>query len=722
MPKTSTTPRIGPTVATHTRHHANVWPGEPYPLGATWDGIGVNFALYSDHAEAVELLFFDHADDPEPAYATFLPERTGPVWHGYFPSRRPGQLYAYRVHGPYAPELGHRFNPHKVVLDPYARAIGRRARWDPSLFGHVRGDSSAADTTSNAAHAPLGMVIEDAFEWNSDRSPKVPWEDTIIYETHLRGISMRHPEVPPSLRGSYLGLASEPVIGHLTSLGVTAVQLLPVHASFTEPHLRDKGLVNYWGYNPLSYFAPEPRYAAFGAGEAVREFKMMVRALHAAGLEVIVDVVYNHTCEGNHLGPHLSWKGIDNRSYYKLQPKKLDRYMDYSGTGNTLDAGNPYVLQLITDSLRYWVSEMRVDGFRFDLASALARELYEVDMLSAFFKVIQQDPILSRVKLIAEPWDVGPGGYQVGNFPWHWCEWNGQYRDSLRAYWNGHGVNPGEIATRTSGSADLYATSGRKPYHSINFITAHDGYTLQDLVSYERKHNQANGENNRDGHDHNLSTNSGVEGPSTDGEVIGRRETLKRSLLASLFLSQGIPMLLGGDELSRTQAGNNNAYCQDNEISWYDWNLNERDERFLMFVKNLIAFRKAHPIFRRRSFLTGEMHASGCRDVSWWHPSGREMTQTDWNAPGTSSFAMLLCGSAFDEMDARGRAREDDTFLVLFHGAKPEPFVLPPPPDADRWRRLWSSTVSRSPEGPSVEPGTTVALEPDALSVLVGLR
>ena len=711
-----------PTTAAASLERQDVWPGEPSPLGATWDGIGVNFALYSDHADAAELLFFDHPEDPEPAHAVFLPERTGPVWHGYFPSRRPGQLYGYRIHGPYAPEEGHRFNPRKVLLDPYARALGRTARWHPSLFGHPQGEPDAADLTPNTPHAPLGMVIDNAFEWKGDRPPHVAWEDTIIYETHVRGITMRHPDVPEALRGSYLGLACEPVIEHLTSLGVTTVQLLPVHASFTEPHLQERGLVNYWGYNPLSYFVPEPRYASFGIHGAVREFKMMVRALHAAGLEVIVDVVYNHTCEGNHLGPMLSWKGIDNRGYYKLQPKRLDRYMDYTGTGNTLDAGNPYVLQLITDSLRYWVTEMRVDGFRFDLASSLAREPYEVDMLSAFFKVIQQDPVLSRVKLIAEPWDVGPGGYQVGNFPWQWCEWNGQYRDAVRAYWSGHEANVGEVATRTAGSADLYATNGRRPYHSINFITAHDGFTLQDLVSFERKHNQANGEQNRDGHDHNLSTNCGTEGPTTDPAVIRRRETLKRSLLASLFLSQGIPMLLGGDELSRSQSGNNNAYCQDNEISWYDWQLGERDERFLAYVRNLIAFRKAHPIFRRRSFLTGQVDASGCRDVSWWHPHGREMTQEDWNAPDGVGFGMLLCGSAFHELDARGRPRSDDTFLVLFHGARPDRFVLPEPPDAGWWRRLWTSTPDRPSQGAAVDAGVAVALEPDALSVLIGVR
>ncbi|MDR7452979.1 MAG: glycogen debranching protein GlgX, partial [Armatimonadota bacterium] len=518
-----------------------MWPGKPYPLGATWDGLGVNFALYSEHAEHVEVALFDHAEDEAPSAQIALPERTGPVWHGYAPGLQPGRLYGYRVWGPYRPEAGHRFNPAKVLLDPYARAVGRPLRWHDSLFGYTIGDPQADlsfDGRDSAAWAPLGAVVEEAFEWGDDRRPAIPWEDTIIYETHVRGISRLHPEVPEDLRGTYLGLSSEPVVEHLRSLGVTTVELLPVQAFVNDRHLAERGLANYWGYNPLAYFAAEPRYAAGEPLAATREFKMMVRALHAAGLEVVIDVVYNHTGEGNHLGPTLAFRGIDNASYYKLAPDPR-YYMDYTGTGNTLDPGNPYVLQLVTDSLRYWVEQMHVDGFRFDLAAALAREFYDVNMLASFFKIIQQDPVLSRVKLIAEPWDVGEGGYQVGNFPWLWAEWNGRYRDVVRRFWRGdHGQVP-EFATRIAGSADLYARSGRKPYASINFVTAHDGFTLADLVSYERKHNEANGEDNRDGADDNYSTNCGAEGPSDDPAVLACRDALARSFLATLLLSQG---------------------------------------------------------------------------------------------------------------------------------------------------------------------------------------
>jgi glycogen operon protein len=504
-------------------------------------------------------------------------------------------------------------------------------------------------------------------------------------------------------------------------LGVTSVQLLPVQAMVNDQRLVDLGLSNYWGYNPLAYFAPEPSYSHNGPLQAVRDFKTMVRRLHDAGLEVIIDVVYNHTGEGNHLGPTLSFRGIDNRSYYKLLPHDAPYYMDYTGTGNTLDPGNSYVLQLITDSLRYWVREMHVDGFRFDLASALARELYDVNMLSAFFKVIQQDPVLSRVKLIAEPWDVGPGGYQVGNFPWHWCEWNGRYRDTLRSYWRGEGHQIGDLATRVSGSSDFYARNGRKPYASINFVTSHDGYTLQDLVSYERKHNQANGEGNRDGDNHNLSTNCGVEGPTLDRTVNNRRESLKRGLLTTLFLSQGIPMLHGGDELGRTQAGNNNAYCQDNELSWYDWQLSKRQQSFLTFVKNLIHFRKDHPIFRRRTFLSGHIEEIGCKDVSWWHPEGRELTEGDWLDGGLSSFGMLLCGSGFRELESYGLPREDETFLVVFHGHRRRSFKLPPPPDADLWQRVFVTSPRSTTPVKRLEPGTRLRLEPNLLSLFQGV-
>ncbi len=671
-----------------------VWRGRPYPLGATWDGLGTNFALYSEHGEAVELCLFDSPDDPQPSRTIQLPERTGPVWHGYLPGVGPGQLYGYRVYGPYDPQRGHRFNPRKLLLDPYAKAVGRRLRWDDSLFGYRVGDPQedlSRDDRDSAPFAPLGAVVADAFEWGDDRPPRIPWEETVIYETHVKGISKLHPEVPESLRGTYLGLASEPVVDHLKSLGVTAVQLLPVHAHVDDRHLVEAGLTNYWGYNPLAYFAPEPDYAAGGPLSAVREFKMMVRALHAAGLEVIVDVVYNHTGEGNHLGPTLSFRGIDNASYYKLHPENPRYYVDYTGTGNTLDLGNPYVLQLVMDSLRYWVVEMHVDGFRFDLAAALARELYDVNMLSAFFKVIQQDPVLCQVKLIAEPWDVGPGGYQIGNFPWQWAEWNGRYRDAVRRYWRGDPGTLGEFATRLSGSADLYERSGRRPFASINFVTSHDGFTLQDLVSYERKHNEANRQNNRDGPDENYSTNCGVEGPTDDPAVRRRREALKRALVATLLLSQGVPMLLGGDELSRTQLGNNNAYCHDSELSWYHWDLDEEQARFLKFVREVVAFRKAHPNFRRRTFLRG-LDAGRCRDVTWVHPSGREMTPEDWQEPGLLALGMVLCGHAFFEHDERGRPVRDDSFLLLFNSGRAVRFVLPPAPAAWAWELVWSTT------------------------------
>ncbi|NBC94800.1 MAG: glycogen debranching protein GlgX [Deinococcus-Thermus bacterium] len=698
----------------HSRTPPAVRPGRPRPMGAHWDGAGVNFALYSERAEAVELLLFDRADDPEPSHVVPLRERTGPVWHVYLPQRQPGQLYGYRVHGPWAPEKGDRFNPAKLLLDPYAKALGRPLVWHDSLYGHVREHPDRPDSTPSDAWAPLGMVVEDAFEWADDAPPDVPWQDTVIYETHVRGLTMRHPDVPPRLRGTYLGVASEPVIDHLRELGVTTLSFLPVQAFISEPHLHAKGLRNYWGYNPLAYFAPEPRFAAFGIEGAVREFKMMVRALHAAGFEVLIDVVYNHTAEGGRGGPTLSWRGIDNNGYYKLMSDDPRVYMDYSGTGNTLDAGNPYVLQQITDSLRYWVEEMHVDGFRFDLASALARELYDVDMLSPFFTVMQQDPVLNRVKLIAEPWDVGPGGYQVGNFPSLWAEWNGKYRDAVRSYWAGHPGRVGELATRVAGSSDLYDRGGRRPFASVNFITAHDGYTLHDLVSYLRKHNEPNGENNRDGHDHNLSQNFGVEGPTDDPKIRERRERAKRSLMATLLLSQGVPMLLGGDELSRTQQGNNNAYCQDNDVTWYDWDLNPAQTSFLAFLERLLAFRRKHPTFRRRSFLTGNRRENGCKDVSWWHPSGREMDGEDWQERGRTTLGMLLCGAGRREADPDGRVRDDASVLVVFHGRRPQAFTLPAPLEAPRWR-LAFRTDDPEAEGDLFEPGREVAPVVDAV-------
>jgi isoamylase len=711
---------------------SQVLPGQPFPLGASFDGRGVNFALYSEHAQKLELLLFADERDTSPR-SFFVTEKSGPVWHSYVPGLKPGQLYGYRVHGRFDPERGHRFNPHKVLLDPYAKAIGRPLAWHDSLFSHtairIEGDYQAdlaANLEDSSPYAPLGAVIDDRFDWEGDTLLRTSWEDTIIYETHVKGISMNHPDVPQELRGTFLGLASDPILEHLTSLGVTAVQLLPVQAFVTDRHLVEKGLTNYWGYNTLSYFAPHAAYSHNGPISAVNDFKKMVKRLHAHGLEVLLDVVYNHTGEGSHLGPTLSFRGIDNASYYKLHPKLKQYYMDYTGTGNTLEVSNAYVLQLIMDSLRYWVTEMHVDGFRFDLSSALAREFYDVNMLSAFFKIIQQDPVLSRVKLIAEPWDVGPGGYQVGNFPWYWTEWNGRYRDTTRSYWRGDKGCVGEIATRLSGSSDLYSHTGRRPYASINFITAHDGFTLQDLVSFEHKRNVANGEWNRDGESHNNSVNCGVEGPTDNPLVMQKRETLKRSLFATLLLSQGIPMMLGGDELSRTQHGNNNAYCQDNDLSYYEWNLTLEQTYFLSYVKDLIAFRKAHPTFRRRNFLKGRLangqHEAIYKDVSWWHPTGREMKDVDWHDGNLSAFGMLLCGRAFEEVSHDGQAQHNESFLLLFHGYEATSFKLPLPPDADVWERAWSSEPRLEDSSPRFFAGKVLKLKPHVVSVYQGAK
>jgi len=715
-------------------------PGRPFPLGARWDGSGVNFALFAMHATAVEVVLFDTAYDPEPAASWSLRERTGPVWHGYLPGVRPGQRYGLRVDGPWAPQEGHRFNPNKVLLDPYTRAIGRPYRWHPSLMGSIVGPAGEVrEETDSAPYAPLGAVVDDAFDWQGVAPPRVPWEDMVVYEAHVRGMTMLHPDVPEDLRGSFLGLASAPVLDHLRSLGVTTVSLLPVTPVVDEPRLLDLGLSNYWGYHPLGYFAPEPRYSSNGPLTAVKDFKTMVRELHRAGIEVMVDVVYNHTGEGDHRGPTLSFRGIDNRAYYKLVREDMRYYRDYTGTGNTLDPGNPYVLQLVTDSLRYWVTEMGVDGFRFDLASALARELHDVDMLSPFFTVIQQDPVLSRVKLVAEPWDVGHGGYQVGNFPWQWLEWNGRYRDAVRAYWRGDPQRAAELASRLGGSADLYAHNGRRPWASVNFVTAHDGYTLADMVSYERRHNHANGENNRDGHQHEISSNAGVEGPTDRPGVRRRRLVRRRGMLATLLLSQGVPMLLGGDELSRTQQGNNNAYCQDNEISWFDWTLDDEAEGFLAFTREMVAFRRAHPVFRRRSFLTGRLRPDGRRDVSWWQRDGRTMTAADWH-DDDPAFGMLLDGSALAEsgtlpedaaaprvaggVDVFGEPLRDDTFLVWFHGPRGGTVVMPPAPEGRGWRLVIDTDagiVAEGGTGPVVAAGARQRLVPEGLSVWVAV-
>jgi len=676
-----------------------VWPGRPYPLGATWDGAGVNFALFSENATKVELCLFDTPDSGKESHRIDLKEQTDMVWHCYLPDALPGQLYGYRVHGPYEPARGHRFNPNKVVLDPYAKMIGRDVRWDDSLFGYRIGqDDLSFDDRDSAAHAPLAAVVDTAFTWGDDRPPRTPWHKTLIYEMHVKGFTMRHPGVPEKLRGTYAGLASDAVIKHLLDLGVTAVELLPVHHHLNDRHLTDNGLTNYWGYNTLSFFAPQADYdSPNNTLSPIQEFKSMVRAMHAAGIEVILDVVYNHTAEGNQMGPTLSWRGIDNAGYYRLAPDPR-YYMDFTGCGNTLNMTHPKVLQLIMDSLRYWVTEMHVDGFRFDLASTLARELFEVNKLGAFFDIIHQDPVLNWVKLIAEPWDVGPGGYQVGNFPPGWTEWNGKYRDCVRKFWKGDGGLVSEFATRLCGSSDLYERSGRKPYASINFVTCHDGFTLKDLVSYNGKHNEANKEGNRDGADNNDSWNCGHEGPTDDPAVISLRARQKRNFIATLLLSQGVPMLLAGDELGHTQGGNNNAYCQDNEISWLDWDLAEDQQAFLRFVKKVTQIRSEQPVLNRRSFFQGRaIRGAGITDVSWFNPGGKDMTDGDWSG-FVRCIGMRLAGDLIGETDERGEPIVGDSLLVLMNAHhEPIPFTLPPTNPGHVWERLFDTADDAAP-------------------------
>jgi glycogen operon protein len=684
-----------------------VWPGRPYPLGATWDGAGTNFALFSEHATKVELCLFDSAGAAREARRVPMAEQTDQVWHCYLPDVLPGQLYGYRVHGRYDPKNGHRFNANKVVLDPYAKAIGRDTRWDDSLFGYEIGkDDLSFDRRDSAAFAPLAQVIDTAFTWGEDRPPRTPWHKTLIYEAHVKGFTMRHPGVPKELRGTYAGFGSEAVIRHLTELGVTAVELLPVHHHLNDRHLLEKGLTNYWGYNTLGFFAPHLSYGAPSSRlSPVQEFKSMVRALHAAGIEVILDVVYNHTAEGSQMGPTLSWRGIDNASYYRLSPEDPRYYTDFTGCGNTLNMRHPKVLQLIMDSLRYWVTEAHVDGFRFDLASTLARELFEVDKLGAFFDIIHQDPVLSQVKLIAEPWDVGPGGYQVGNFPPGWTEWNGKYRDNVRKFWKGDGETAGEFALRLAGSSDLYEWSGRKPYASINFVTCHDGFTLHDLVSYDEKHNEANGEENRDGADDNNSWNCGAEGPTDDAAVNELRERQKRNFVATLLLSQGVPMLLAGDELSHTQKGNNNTYCQDNELTWLDWDLTPAKAAFLEFVKKVVRVWVGQPVFQRRHFFQGRsIRGTGVKDISWLGTDGHEMTDEAWEAGGANCLGMRLAGDIIDEVDERGHPIVGDTLLVLFNAHREAvPFTLPPHKVGQRWELVFDTVRPDAPPGPVAE-------------------
>jgi len=666
-----------------------VWPGKPYPLGATWDGEGVNFSLFSENAEKVELCLFD-PKGRRVTHSIDMRWQTDQVWHCYLPEARPGTLYGYRVHGPYDPVHGHRFNAKKLLLDPYAKDVVGRLKWNDVLFGYTVG-SKHQDLTSDKRDSSAGMlksrVIDSSFTWGDDKLLRTPWHDTIIYELHVKGFTYLHPEVPPELRGTYAALATEPVIEYLKRLGITAVELLPVHAFIDDRFLVEKGLRNYWGYNSLGFFAPDPRYSHSGS---VNEFKSMVKRFHSEGIEVILDVVYNHTAEGNHLGPTLCFRGIDNAAYYRLSPENQRDYMDYTGCGNTLNMRHPRVLQLIMDSLRYWVLEMHVDGFRFDLASALARELHAVDRLGAFFDIIHQDPVLSQVKLIAEPWDLGEGGYQVGNFPVGWTEWNGKYRDVMRAYWKGDGGLIGEMAYRVTGSSDLYEHGGRRPYASINFITCHDGFTLHDLVSYNHKHNEANGEDNRDGENHNISWNCGAEGPTVNQHINRLRAQQKRNFLATLFLSQGVPMLLAGDEIGRTQNGNNNTYGQDNEFSWVNWNLSKEDKLLFQFVRYLIRMRKSHPAFRRRYFFQGrDIVGAGVKDITWLTPRGKEMTDMEWNQSFARCLGLFLAGGAIDEHDERGNLIKDDNLILLLNAHhEPIPFTLPGNPPNARWEVL----------------------------------
>jgi isoamylase len=703
-----------------------VWPGSPYPRGATWDGKGVNFALFSAHAERVELCLFDEAGARETDRVA-LPEYTDEVWHGYLPELSPEQLYGYRVYGRYAPDQGHRFNHHKLLLDPYAKAIGGRFRWHDShhgyQIGHPDGDLSF-DTRDNAAFMPKCRVFDSTFGWDGDRSPRTPWHGSVIYELHVKGFTRRHPRVPPRLRGTYGGLASPATIAHLVELGVTAVELLPVHGFLDERSLVERGLVNYWGYNSIVFFAPEPRYAQ---QEPVREFQSMVRTLHAAGIEVILDVVYNHTAEGNHLGPTLCYRGIDNASYYRLVSDDPRHYMDFTGCGNAFNLHHPRVLQLVMDSLRYWVEEMHVDGFRFDLAVTLARNGGGVfDPHSGFLAAVRQDPVLSRAKIIAEPWDVGEGGYQVGGFPAGWAEWNDRYRNAVRRFWKGDANMVGELASRVTGSSDLYGAKGRRPWASVNFVTAHDGFTLRDLVSYEAKHNEANGEDNRDGSDDNNSWNCGHEGPTDDSAVRRARLRHSRSLLATVLLSQGVPMIVAGDEFGRTQQGNNNAYCQDNELSWLDWTRADGDGATLFeFVKRLVKLRREHIVFHRDRFFHGTIiPGTDVKDIHWLRPDGEEKTWDDWGVPYARCLSFLLSGEAgVHHLTATGDRQPDDTFLAIMNaGGDSVEYNIPAPPGAARWRLLFDTALDVTPDLCLEGDAARYSVPPQALALFIAER
>ncbi|MEV6343943.1 glycogen debranching protein GlgX [Actinoplanes sp. NPDC051851] len=697
-----------------------VWPGHRYPLGATYDGTGTNFAIFSEVAEAVELCLFDAAGNERKVQ---LHEQDAFVWHAYLPGVEPGQRYGYRVYGPYEPHRGVRCNPHKLLLDPYARAVDADIAWHPSLYAYDFGDPERMSDLDSAPYMAKGVVVNPYFDWGNDRRPDIPYHHSVIYETHVKGLTQRHPDIPRDMRGTYSAIGHPAIIEHLKGLGVTAVELMPVHQFVHDNRLHDLGLRNYWGYNTLGFFAPYHGYSAMGSlGQQTQEFRGMVKALHAAGMEVILDVVYNHTAEGNHLGPTLSLKGIDNRTYYRLVEDQPQFYMDYTGTGNSLNVRSPQSLQLIMDSLRYWVTEMHVDGFRFDLASTLAREFYDVDRLSTFFEVVQQDPIVGQVKLIAEPWDVGPGGYQVGNFPPNWTEWNGKYRDTVRDFWRGEPATLAEFASRITGSADLYQDDGRKPFHSINFVTAHDGFTLTDLVSYNDKHNEANGEENRDGESHNRSWNCGIEGPTEDPKVLELRARQRRNFLATLMLSQGVPMISHGDELGRTQQGNNNAYCQDDEISWIDWE--NADEQLLEFARTLTAFRHRHQVFQRRRFFTGlPVTARGggdpLPDLEWFTPDGRPMAGDDWGNDFGRAVALFVNGEGIRERGQYGQRHVDSSFLLFFnaHDA-PLEFATPPAEYGEKWERV-IETAAPSPDRPSVvEAGHKIWVPDRSLIVL----
>ncbi|MHB1710015.1 MAG: glycogen debranching protein GlgX [Acidimicrobiales bacterium] len=669
-----------------------IWPGDRHPLGASWDGEGVNFALFSEHASAVELCLFDRPDAATPIDRVSMPQATDHVWHAYLPDVRPGALYGYRVDGPFEPQQGHRFNPNKLLIDPYAMAVSGAIKWSDELFGYPVGDPEEdliLDGRDSAGAMPKCVVVDPAFTWGDDRPPNTQINRTVIYECHVRGLTIRHPGVPERLRGTYLGVASDPIVDHLLGLGVTAVELMPVHQFVADRHLVEKGLTNYWGYNSIAFLAPHVGYATGGRGEQVDEFKSMVRILHRAGIEVILDVVYNHTAEGNQRGPTLSLRGIDNSVYYRLTPDDPRYHVDFSGTGNSLNILHPRTMGLIMDSLRYWVTDMHVDGFRFDLAPVLVRG-YEGGQPSAFFEIIQQDPVLSRVKLIAEPWDVGPDGYQLGRFPQGWSEWNGAFRDSVRRFWRGDAGQVPDIASRLTGSSDIYAPSGRRTYASVNFVTCHDGFTLTDLVSFEQRHNEANGEDSRDGTPENYSSNWGVEGPTDSVRIERIRNRMKRNLLATLIFSQGVRMLLAGDEFGRSQQGNNNPYCQDNEISWVNWDLDKEAHQLCAFVQELIAIVNANPILRRRDFLSGRpVPGTTTRDVTWIRGDGSEMTDADWEDDENRSIGMLLLGRAADEVDARGRSEHGDTLLLLLNaGIRSRSFTLPHLEARGRWTVL----------------------------------